>query len=152
MKKLLFSLLLLSACISAKGPLVPNHNTLLPMELRDTYLGMELPAFEMVRNTRGMERSNLMEFRIQFVEAYEGGDLKEVTYYFDNEGKFPLYEYIIEYMPGVDVRKRALDMYGPPNNGNEWIFDSGEGFNIKIWTFDAKIVIAGVLPNTEWAE
>ena len=75
------------------------------------------------------------------------------TYYFDNEGSFPLYELIIEYESTAARDAEADRLFGSPNfEETEWQYDSKEGFLIHAWKFKNKLVIAGKIAGTEWDE
>jgi len=41
-------------------------------------------------------------------------------------------------------------LYGEPNFEKEWRFDSEEDFEIMVWNFAKKIVIAGRIAGTGW--
>ncbi len=44
-------------------------------------------------------------------------------------------------------------LFGKPNfGGKEWHFVRENNFEIRVWTFNNKLVIVEVLPDTEWAE
>ena len=92
-----------------------------------------------------------MEFRKSVALPNYSDKIKELTLYFDNEGTFPLYEFIIDYKEIAERDKVANELYGKPNfKEKEWKFDSGEGYPIRVWTYQNKLIIAGFMPGTEW--
>ena len=122
----------------------------IPKALHDTYLGMPVSDFKKARMVMSEKDSNRMNFRIEFTETIEDNDIDRVTYYFDKDYNQPLYEYIIEYKSATKLQELVKQKYGNHNDGNQWIFDSGEGFMIRVWTFKNKLCIAGVIKGTEW--
>ena len=64
----------------------------------------------------------------------------------------PLYEYIIDYHSAEKRDEFVAANLGKPNNEEEWVFDSKEGFKIKAWLFENKLVVAGLIKDTEWYE
>lgn len=124
----------------------------IPEELNDLYLGMPFAEFSTKKDITAMERSDLFSFRFQLIEEFKDPNIKEVTYYFENENnpQKPLYEMIIEYESEFDLPMYIQEKYGPPNHEDEWRFDSQEGFEIMVWSFDSKLVIAGKIKGTEW--
>jgi len=155
MKKLIFLLLILfliTSCSIFKSFKKEVHfqTQYLPEQFQDLYLNMPFSEFEKTRNINKMERSDIMSFRISYEEHNPENNINNVTYYIDNEGNLPLYELIIEYNQNFDLTNYIKNKYGSPNFGTEWLYDSKEGFMIKIWTFDNKLVIAGAIKGTEW--
>lgn len=142
-------LLAFSACFLQRKAQKP-HQKYLPDEFRNVYFGMPLEEFEKLKKGTDLEQSDLMSFRISITEKKPEKAIKEVTYYFDNENEKPLYELIIEYKDATERDKVARELLGQPNSGEEWAFDTGEGFLIKAWKFDKKLVVVGELPGTEW--
>ncbi|MBN1182690.1 MAG: hypothetical protein JXB49_10410 [Bacteroidales bacterium] len=129
----------------------PQSSKYIPEELRNLYFGM--PFTEFFSQYQAVSVSEIMSFRKSVELKNYSSDIKELTLYFDNDGNAPLYEFIIEYKER-DVKDKTIEnLYGKPNfQDKEWKFDSGEGYFIRIWTFDTKIAIAAFLPNTEWNE
>lgn len=121
----------------------------LPPELQHLYFGMPFKAFFNIY--KNISVSELMEFRKEVSIGNFTPDIKELTIYFDNEGEFPLYEFIIDYKD-VQLRDDIVEaIYGKPNMDNgEWKFDSKKGYPIRVWTFENKIVIAAFMEGTEW--
>jgi hypothetical protein len=48
------------------------------------------------------------------------------------------------------LQNYAISKYGSPNFQKEWSFKSNEGFDIRVWTFESKLVIAGLIAGTEY--
>lgn len=143
--------------VSFNNPVEPGKKShaiqkqYLPDDFKKLYFGMPLKKFKKVTKNKVSKEPGLMSFRIEFVETKpKNPSIKEVTYYFDVEGKMPLYELIIEYNSEKQRDNVAGPLLGKPNYGDEWVFDSGEGFDIRAWTFKSKLIIIGVLPGSEW--
>jgi len=122
----------------------------IPKQLHESYLGMPFSDFKKARMVMAEKDSNGMDFRIEYTESIEDNDIRRVTYYFDKDNNLPLYEYIIEYKSGAKLQELVNQKYGTHNDGNQWIFDSEEGFMIRVWTFENKLCIAGLIKGTEW--
>jgi len=144
-------LLLLSAFVFAGFSQKPKDSKgFLPKEMKKLYFGMSWEEFQKVKKLGMVEVSTIMEFRIEYSEEPEKGNIKKITWYFDAEGDFPMYEVIIDYHE-ADARDQVADkLLGPPNDGEDWYFERPESFNIKAWKFNNKLVIVAVLEGTEW--
>ncbi len=152
---LLCVLLLLGACrtrqasrSTAKHPV----RRYLPPEVRDLYFGLPLATF--LGQKRDLTRpAGETDFRIILIEAFDKAQAESAVYYFDADGDEPLYEIIAIYPDEATRDAVVADLLGEPNyQGSEWRYDSGEGYPIWAWTFKQKLVIAAILPNTEWAD
>lgn len=155
-KTILFALLLaisFSACKSSKtGESVATmdiRKIYVPQQVKDTYFGLSRTDFLKMR-TSNVEVSDIVDFRTEITETFSKGDVKNITYYFDKDGNQPLYEYIVEYNDNINVKEIANAKFGTPNSEGEWLMDSKEGYQIKAWTFNQKIVIAAAMNQTEW--
>lgn len=125
----------------------------IPEGLEGTYIGMPYDAFTYLRLIDNMTEEKGTDFRLSLVEKGVGPHHATVTYYFDRDvAAMPLYEYIIQFPPGFDVAGECSRRYGPPNAGTEWRMNSGSGFDIRVWTFDQTIVLAGEIAGTEWQD
>ena len=121
----------------------------IPEELRHLYLGM--PFKEFFSQYQAVSVSEIMQFRKSVVLKNYSDKIKELTLYFDNEGTFPLYEFIIDYKDVAERDKVINELYGKPNfKEKEWEFDSEEGYPVRVWTFENKIIVAGFMAGTEW--
>lgn len=120
--------------------------------LDGVYLGMPLADFQGLRGQQDRIDES-MGFRLEVVEERPSDALREVTWYFaaEIEGR-PLYEAIMAYPEGEDVAEVALTRLGPPNSGEEWRFEGLASFPVLAWVFEDKLVVAGAMPGTEWAE
>lgn len=122
----------------------------LPKVVKKYKIGMKAKKFE-----RKNKDAVTMDDGFGFRKVYEekgSGDVSAITYYLDDEGKQPLYEYIIEFKPDFDVKTYATELYGKPNSqGGEWRFESKKG-TIAVWIYQQKLVIAAALPGSEWED
>jgi len=152
---LLTGLLLLGACRTRKSAASLSAHPVqryLPAEVRDLYFGLPLETF--LQQKRDLTRpEGEMDFRIVLVEEFAKGQAESMVYYFDADEDEPLYEIIAIYPDEATRDAVAADLLGEPNyDGSEWRYDSGEGYQIWAWTFKTKLIIAAILPNTEWAD
>jgi len=123
-----------------------------PPEVQNLYFGMPINEFLGVRKnlSRVAEQD---AFRDILVEEYQGEQAEQGVYYFDTDGDMPLYEIILEYPTEKDRDRVASEYLGAPNYQDaEWRHESGEGYTIWAWTFKKKLIIAAILPDTEWAD
>lgn len=123
-----------------------------PKDMPKVHFGMSLALFALEHKNISDLSSETYTFRKVFLEEVEGAPFDQVIYYFDAEGDKPLYEVILIYPEGVNVEKVARGLYGPPNNGEEWSWTHKKGHPVNIWVYKQKIVIAAVMPGTEWVE
>ena len=147
---LFFSFVILVSCGTTKKANNIHAKQLgyLPSEFHNTYLGMPLAAFKKSRVTAKPGKTE--EFRSVFIEEFDKGDIKSVAYYFGTKEEMPLYEYVIDYHLKEKRDAFVASNLGKPNSGEEWSFDSNEGFKIKAWLFQNKLVVAGIIKDTEW--
>jgi len=108
----------------------------LPKITGSIYLGMKLEEF---RKNKDMPKIQMDEgeFVSYAVEKFSGGNVTEVQYQFD--GDKILYEIIVAYNSTTDIKKEFTGKFGPPNDGEEWKFDSKEGFKMKIWVYQNRL-------------
>lgn len=147
---LLIPILLGSCTATKKQTTQPRSQAQILLEQFQN-LRLNMPYTEFAKLQKNLsERSDIMTFRVTYEEEKPNKNIRHVIYYFDNQGNLPLYEIIIEYEEDFDLAKFLKTKYGTPNSGKDWIYDSNEGFKIKVWTFDHKLVIAGIIKGTEW--
>lgn len=151
---LLLGLLLSMACNPTKR-LLREHppRQYLPAAVQELYFGMPLSEFQLQRQA-AREGGGSMSFRQVWVEKPQDPALESIAYYFDSEGDTPLYEIIINYRD-VAVRDAWIaEHLGGPNHqdGSEWLFDGGLGYEVNLWTFNQKLVIAAAIAGCEWDE
>lgn len=148
---LIFSFAFLVSCSSTKTAKQHQQQLrYLPKEFHNTYLGMPLADFKVARKEAMLETE--ANWRTDFIEKHTKGDVKETTYYFGPKDKMPLYEYIIDYYDAAKRDKFVETNLGKPNSGEEWLFDSGEGFQVKAWLYQNKLVVTGIIKDTEYDE
>ena len=120
----------------------------IPKDFHNTYLGMSLEDFKNKKpNAKFYSES---DFRKIYSEEISGGDIKTVSYYFGTKDNLPLYEYIFDYH-SKDKRDAFIESnLGAPNDGDQWRFSTKEGFDILAWTYKNKLIVTGLIVNTEW--
>ena len=151
---LLTAALLVASCASA-GKQTGTHaaqQSLFPPPFKQLYFGMSLESFQKVRPVKTTDESKIMSFRLSLYEQKPAADIVEAIYYFSAEKGAPqfLYELIIQYATSVKARDKAISLYGQPNHGDKWKIDSKEAFDIYIWTYENKIILAAKMKGTEW--
>lgn len=159
MKKYLFlsfwvtALLFSSSCKSTQQ--LPKSNRYFPEAFQKLGFGMSIEeAQKWHPNIK--QTYSLMDFRVTAVEKNPTSEIKEVTYYFDNEKNKPLYELIIEYHKSSERDLTAQRLLGPPNAPeDEWRFPlkesyDGEAYSLIAWKFKNKLIIAATMKGTEW--
>jgi len=155
LKIFFFSLVILFVSCGIRAGMksaIEQTTNYLPYPFKNIDLGMTISEFAAIKDTGRMERSNLMTFRREFTEIINKNEVSNATYYFDNDGHIPFYEIIIEFNEGFNVSEFAQKEYGYPNTGTEWLMDSKKGYNIRIWLFENKLVLAAEMKGTEWNE
>ncbi len=111
---------------------------------------------EEVAKQRDIKSADLQDddFRITVYEKMDHPEIEGTGYYFDAEGKKPLYELIIVYKDEALRDAAAAKLLGSPNyeNNTEWLLPGKNGYQIKAWKYKNKLIITALIPNTEWYE
>ena len=140
------------SCRGSRGPSSDSQQRILPQGVQGVYLGMERSEFLETHPFAEFQDMGA-NFREVYLEEFENKDYESIVYYIDADAPFPVYELIINYPEKVNVANLARRLYGVPNyNETEWWFEDVEDFPVHIWLYKQKIVIAGIISNTEWAE
>lgn len=143
---ILLSSIFLVSCGSTK-----SYQDLYPKALSK---GVEFEmSFEDFSKLRNVDANNLNEesFRITYVEEVNSENVEHIAYYFDKDGDKPLYEMIFIYKDTVTRNTDAEALLGKPNNGEEWLLEM-KPYNLMAWKFRKKLILAALIPGTEWAE
>ena len=123
-----------------------------PKPFRKLYLGMSLEEFAQRRPNIAPETLNRDGIRYRWRESFSANSpILAAIYYFDAEGDRPLYEIVILYRDLSARSKWVRKKLGVPNfNDREWRLSSAEGFLIRAWLHEEKLIFAGEIPGTEW--
>ncbi|MEM7039815.1 MAG: hypothetical protein AAF570_22775, partial [Bacteroidota bacterium] len=123
-----------------------------PKAFRKLYFGMSLEEFAKVKKKLPSDDLVREKFRYRWLEKFgkKGDHLAAVYFFGEGEGK-PLYEIVIYYKT-IQARTKFLEKhFGPPNHNKvEWKFSTGEGFIMRAWNFEERLVIVGAVPGTEF--
>ena len=117
-----------------------------------------LPREEVIAKRPNLASINYVNdafsFRKEFVEDINAEGIKKIIYYFDTDNHKPFYETIIVYDNEKKRDEEATRLLGPPNseNATEWELNSRQGYIIKAWKFENKLVLAAQIKGTEWEE
>ncbi len=90
-------------------------------------------------------------FRWIYHEKVQDSDVTDIVYYFDKDGTQPLYEMIFIYKDTATRNAAASELLGPTNYEGEWRFTDGP-HTLSAWTYKTKLILAALIPNTEWNE
>jgi hypothetical protein len=124
----------------------------LPNGLEPFYMGMPYEDFLTVVGKEPRPNTD-SSFRIEVTYRVQNQPFETIIFYFDLDGEMPLYEFILEFPGAFDIHRYAIERYGNPNFKDEWRFDTGKGYFVRIWTlrflFKQRLVIAGTIPGTE---
>ena len=146
-----FCLLLALPAIAQKHKRQQKYS---PRLLRKLYLGMSLEEFAQRRPQLPPNQIKRQDFRYVWRQNFPSQkEVESAHYYFDAESTKPLYEIILTYRD-LEARQKWINKHlGPPNHDeSDWRFESGEGFIIRIWLYENKLIFAGEIPGTEWGE
>jgi hypothetical protein len=150
---IILALMLLAGCATTQTATTADHLKYLPQDVQRVQLGMSLQAFQQAHAGEDLAIDNTMGFRISVTRAFPEGPVADIVYEFDAEGDNPLYELIIRYRDDVSADALAAEKYGPPNyEQTEWRFPTSDGFAIRVWTYQNKLIIVATIPGTEFAE
>ena len=140
------------SCRGSRGPSTEAQQRILPQGVQGVYLGMERAEFLDTHPNAEFQETGMI-FREVYLEEFENKPYESIVYYIDTDEPYPVYELIINYPEGVNVANLARRQYGVPNHKEvEWWFEDIEEFPVNIWLHNQKIVIAGIITNTEWGE
>ena len=156
---LIFSLALaVISCVPKKEITNDNNriNRYFPEILGELVLNM--PFEEVIKMRPNIAPVNYVNdafsFRKEYVEEINQDGIQKIIYFFDADAQVPFYEAIIVYENSKKRDADATRLLGQPNseNNTEWIVDSRQNFKVKVWKFENKLVVAGILKGTEWEE
>ncbi len=144
---------LLNGCVTTRTAATADHLQYFPLEVQQVRMGMSLQEFKQAHQGDDLDIDNTMGFRISVTRAFPQGPISDIVYEFDAEGENPLYELIIRYREEVSADAVAARKYGPPNyEKSEWRFPTTDGFAIRVWTYQNKLIIVATIPGTEFAD
>jgi len=157
---LILAILTIGICSCTSISKIPNEQKLqekfLFKELieNDLYLGLSKENL-LLQRPKAEANSDGFNFREIYIDTAFSQRFNTLIYYIDRDGTKPVYEFILLVDNGLDATKIAKEKYGEPNHKNEWRFkveDTKLPFEIAVWTFKNKIIIAGAIPGTEWED
>lgn len=161
MKKIILLTAIITLIFSAcKTPVVNTNNNrpnrYLPELLGDIVFKMPLSEVQAIRtNLAPVEYlTDAFSFRKEFVEEINQEGIKKVIYYFDTDEPQVFYEVIIVFDSEEKRDAEATRLLGQENfqNNTEWMIESRQNFKVHAWKFEKKLVVAALLPGTEWGE
>ncbi len=126
-----------------------NARTVVPKNLNQFRFGMSLDDFTKKNSSATTITAN-SSFRLEYTDKNAGGDIKQVTYYFDADNNKPLYEMIIQFNDLRSLDEHCSKKLGTANEGKQWKWTTKEGHTMKAWRFSNTLVLALALPSTEW--
>lgn len=140
---------LLVSCASGK-----KTNRYLPEALEtEINFGLPLADFLKIKVDKAELQNDGTDFRKVYFETVENQDITYFAYYFDAESTMPLYEVIIGYKTIDHLNKAAIQLLGQPNyKDTEWKITRENDFDLLAWRYKEKLVIAALIPDTEWYE
>ncbi|GAB5417405.1 MAG: hypothetical protein Crog4KO_29870 [Crocinitomicaceae bacterium] len=139
-------LLSLTSCGSKR-----DYGKIYPEDLsKKVDFNMSISDFNALKGTSTADMQD-GSFRWVYHEKVEGGDVTDIVYYFDKDGMQPLYEMIFIYNDTTARNAAADKLLGPPNHEGEWRFTNGP-HTISAWKYKTKLILAALIPKTEWNE
>ncbi len=116
---------------------------------------MSMEAFAEKRKTVEPNKLSRENFRYVWEERFSDKyPYHTAQYYFSDKEEHAFYEVILSYRD-LSARDNWLSKYfGPPNskNNTEWKLISKKGLQFRAWRYEDRLVIAALLPGTEWEE
>ncbi|MCR9170969.1 MAG: hypothetical protein NXI10_00640 [bacterium] len=138
--------LLTSSCASTR-----SYGKKYPEQLhKEVDFNMSLADFNSLKGTQTSDMKD-DSFRWVYLESIEDEKMTDIVYYFDKDGDQPLYEMIFIYKDTVARNEAADKLLGAPNDGEEWRIVQ-EPYTLTAWKYKNKLVMAALIPNTEWDE
>lgn len=124
-----------------------------PKTLKGLSFGMPMAQFSEDYRSIDPQYLKREDFRYRWEAPLDGKKgLTKAVYYFDDGPERPFYEVILSFEGPQERDAWLRKYYGAPNanNATEWRFPSEEGFEIRAWCYQNRLVIAALLPGTEW--
>ena len=129
-----------------------NNDLFITEILKDVTMGMPLADFQKIRPAAVKIEST--DFRVVVEEKIGKKGIKDITYYFDNEGNQPFYEIIVEYDNITNRDNAAEKLFGKMNHplkGDHWVIYKGNADYLTVaWTYESRLIWAGQVLNSEW--
>lgn len=155
MRKLYLPVLFLGILLGSSQVFGQSHRQqkkYFPKEVRNIFLGMPMEDFAKARPQMAPGQLSREKIRYRWKESFpDKSPLLAAVYYFGNEGERPLYEIVLFYRDLSDRGQWVRKKLGSPNfNDREWKLSSAEGFVIRAWLHDEKLIFAAELEGTEW--
>lgn len=120
--------------------------------LSDLPMGMPLDDFLKKHPKAILEIND--NARFEYVEKSDHKDIKEITYYFGKADKKPFYEVIVDLANETLREKVSKQLFGEFNHPTEkehWVIYKGDKDYLTVgWTYEAKFIYAGQVPNTAY--
>lgn len=150
---LLIAATLLSACSASKKAGSKGKSFQFPEEFKGLEFNMSMKQVGAIRDLDSDQIQD-GDFRFTVYEPLENSEIEGAGYYFDAEGDKPFYELIIVYKSEELRDAAAQKLLGEPNfeNNTEWQVRGKGPYEIRAWGFKTKLIIAALIPNTEWYE
>ncbi len=144
----------LLSCMSSQSIFtLQNSKTILPGAVdKQVYFGMPLEEFRALKSVKNLDEND-EDFRITVLETIDDPDVSYLGYYFDKDEAQRLYEVLIIYKVEEKPEEEAKALFGVPNyDEKEWRVTRPKSFNVWAWTFKKKLIVVGMIPDTEWSE
>ncbi|MBL0146488.1 MAG: hypothetical protein IPP48_12850 [Chitinophagaceae bacterium] len=110
------------------------HAKYLVPEVAGLYIGAPEAS---VQKIAGIQQTD----EINYEKTFAKGNVQDLTCQVTFSGEKAIYEFIIEYKPGFNLKAMMLKKYGPKNNGDEWLIKLKDGLKLKIWQYKNKLCI-----------
>lgn len=126
-----------------------------PKTFKKLKFEMSMEEFAKKRKTVDPNQLSKDKFRYAWIETFSSRQpFHTAKYYFSDKEGHPFYELILFYrdLPARDAWVRKY--FGTPNakSGTEWRLTNRQGQQFKAWRYEDRLVIAALLPGTEWEE
>ncbi len=129
-----------------------NNDLFISELLKDVTMGMPLADFQKIRPAAVKTEGS--DFRLILEEKIGKKGIKDITYYFDNEGNQPFYEIIVEYDNVANRDNAAEKLFGKMNHplkNDHWVIYKGNADYLTVgWTYESRLIWAGQIPHSEW--
>lgn len=120
---------------------------------KEVYFGMPLSDYLSSKEGKTLDIYD-EKFRTAIYEPRNDDQLEGVAYYFDKDDDEPLYEIILIFKETTERDKVAKAIFGSPNTEGEWKVTNKSPFNLWAWPYKNKLVIVGLIRDTEteWSD
>ena len=120
------------------------QKAIMRMPAEGLYIGMPVAEFEKARDVSALEEKTSSDTTIVYYEPNDTDmNVSGTTYHLMGAPEDrKLYKIVIEFNDAEYAKLSSQASYGPPEEQGGWTFDSGLGYDLKVWVEENRLTIA----------